>query len=46
MSEHSGAINTTSYIIVRYMSKEYTVTVSRKDINDGNLNNNSSLIIQ
>lgn len=38
VSEHSGAINITSYIIVRYMSKEYTVTVSRKDINDGNLN--------
>lgn len=38
VSENSGAINITSYIIVRYMGKEYTVTVSRKDINEGNLN--------
>ena len=39
VSEHSGAINITSYIIVRYMSKEYTVTVSRKDINDPQFRN-------
>ena len=38
VSKHSGAINISSYIIVRYMGKEYTVTVSRKDINERNLN--------
>ncbi|ERJ74732.1 hypothetical protein [Prevotella sp. F0091] len=37
VSEHRGAINITSYIIVHYMGKDYTVTISRKDINEGNL---------
>lgn len=37
VSKHSGAVNITSYIIVRYIGKDYTVTVSRKDINEGKL---------
>ena len=37
VSKHSGAINISSYIIVRYRGKDYTVTVSRKDINEGKL---------
>ena len=37
VSKHSGAVNITSYIIVRYMGKDYTVTVSRKDINENKL---------
>ena len=37
VSKHSGAINISSYIIVRYKGKDYTVTVSRKDINEGKL---------
>ena len=37
VSMHSGAVNITSYIIVRYMGKDYTVTVSREDINERKL---------
>lgn len=37
VSKHSGAINISSYIIVRYRGKDYTITVSRKDINEGKL---------
>lgn len=37
VSKHSGAINISSYIIVRYRGKDYTVTVSRKDINEGKI---------
>lgn len=37
VSMHSGAVNITSYIIVRYMGKGYTVTVSREDINERKL---------
>ena len=37
VSNHSGAVNITSYIIVRYIGKDYTVTVSRKDINEDKL---------
>ena len=37
VSKHIGAINISSYIIVRYRGKDYTVTVSRKDINEGKL---------
>lgn len=37
VSKHIGAINITSYIIVRYIGQDYTVTVSRKDINENKL---------
>lgn len=37
VSKHSGAVNITSYIIVRYIGKDYIVTVSRKDINEDKL---------
>ena len=37
VSKHSGAINISSYIIVRYRGKDYTITVSRKDVNEGKL---------
>ena len=37
VSRHNGAINVTSYNIIRYLGKEYTITVSRKEINEGKL---------